>query len=89
MKLVVERTGGIGGLRRRGERDEKDLSAEQRAALDQVIRGYSAPGAPAPAKDPGGDAFSYRLEVQDENGVKSFTLPDSKMPRALKGIVIQ
>jgi hypothetical protein len=88
MKLVVERTGGIGGLRRRGERDEKDLSAEQRAALDQVIREYSAP-APAPAKDPGGDSFSYRLEVDDENGVKSFTLPDSKMPRALKGIVIQ
>jgi hypothetical protein len=89
MKLVIVRTGGFGGLKRRAERDERELSPEQRAALDQVVKEYGAPGAEAPAKDPGADPFSYRLEVQDENGTKSITLPESKMPRELKGIVTQ
>jgi hypothetical protein len=89
MKLVVERSGGFAGLKRRGERDGRDLSPEQRAALDQVIKEHDAPGAQAPAPDPGADRFTYRLEIQDENGTKSITLPESKMPGELKGIVIQ
>lgn len=83
------RTGGFGGLRRHAERDERELSPEQRAALDRVVQENDAPGAEAPSGDPGADPFSYRLEVQDENGTKSITLPESKMPRELKGIVTQ
>ena len=103
MKLVIERSGGFAGIKRRGERNAEDLSAEQRAALDGLIKsselGKSAIGGPAsdkpggteipPAQDPGGDRFTYRVEIQDENGTRSVTLPESKMPSALKGIVLQ
>jgi hypothetical protein len=94
MKLIVERTGGFAGLKRRGERDRKDLSDEQRAALDQLMQesglGEPSPTSehPAPAQDPGADRFTYRVEVQDEKGMRSITLPESRMPKALKGIVM-
>ena len=37
MKLVIERSGGFAGIKRRGERNAEDLSAEQRAALDGLV----------------------------------------------------
>ena len=89
MKLVIERSGGFAGLKRRSERDGQDLSPEQRAALDQVVKEYAAPGAQPATQDPGADRFTYQLEIQDENGTKSITLPESKMPSELKGIVTQ
>ena len=103
MKLVVERTGGFAGLKRRGERNGEDLSPEQRAAIDQLIaasdQGKSAgnqqssdnPAGPAgqAAQDPGADRFTYRLEIQDENGTRSITVPESEMPKELMGIALQ
>jgi hypothetical protein len=89
MKLVVTRSGGFAGLRRRAEREGKDLSPQQRAALDQVIKDFGAPGKPPPPPDPGADRFSYRLDIEDENGTKSITLPESKTPMELKSIVTQ
>jgi hypothetical protein len=102
MKLVVERTGGFAGLKRRGERNGEDLSPEQHAALDQLIaasdRGKSpgnqqssdGPAVPGPAEqDPGADRFTYRLEIQDENGTRSITVPESEMPKELMGIALQ
>jgi hypothetical protein len=103
MKIVVERSGGFAGMKRRGERNAEDLSAEQRAALDGLIKssdlgksasegpGSDKPGGPdsPPPQDPGADRFTYRVEVQDENGTRSVTVPESRMPAALKGIVLQ
>jgi hypothetical protein len=84
VKLVVERTGGFAGMTRRGERDGSTLSAEQHAALRQLMEG--------PAKfppDPGADRFTYRVEVQDENVTKRLTVPESAMPQILKGIATE
>ena len=102
MKLVVERTGGFAGLKRRGERNGEDLSPEQRAALDQLIaasdqeksagkqQDSDKPAVPGAAKqDPGADRFTYRLEIQDENGTRSITVPESEMPKELMGIALQ
>jgi hypothetical protein len=90
MKLVVERSGGFAGIKRRGERDGQDLSPEQRAALDQVIKESAAPDSEklSAAQDPGADRFTYRLEVQDDSGTKTITLPESRMPGVLKTIVM-
>lgn len=109
MKVVVERTGGFGGLKRRGERSGQDLSGEQRAALDQVLRDWetersagfvygkqqgseSVAGAdnlePETPANPGADQFTYRIVIEDEDGARSITMPDSKMPKELKGIVL-
>jgi len=84
MKVVVERTGGFAGVRRRGERDQNSLSAQQRAALDQVM---NRPSRAAP--DPGADRFVYRVEVHDENGTKQVTVPESALPQVLKDIAAQ
>jgi hypothetical protein len=89
MKLLVTRNGGLAGLKRRGERDGADLSPDQRAALDKVVRDFGQPGSPAPPTDPGADRFTYRLDIQDEGGTRSISLPESKMPMELKSIVTQ
>jgi hypothetical protein len=102
MKLVVERTGGFAGLKRRGARNGEDLSPEQRAALDQLIaasdqeksagkqQDSDKPAVPGAAEqDPGADRFTYRLEIQDENGTRSITVPESEMPKELMGIALQ
>jgi hypothetical protein len=102
MKLVIERTGGFAGLKRRGERNGEDLSPEQRAALDQLVQASDQeksagnqqssdkPAMPEAAEqDPGADRFTYRLEIQDENGTRSITLPESSMPKELMGIALQ
>jgi len=100
MKLVVERTGGFAGLKWRGERNGDDLSPEQRAALDQVVKTsdqetsagnqQSSDNQAGPAgQDPGADRFTYRLEIKDENGTRSITLPESRMPKELMGILLK
>lgn len=89
MKLVITRSGGFAGLKRRGERDGEDLSPEQRAALDKVVRDFGQPDSPAPPSDPGADRFAYRLDIQDEGGTTSISLPESRMPMELKSIVTQ
>ncbi len=86
---MVTRNGGLAGLKRRGERDGADLSPDQRAALDKVVRDFGQPGSPAPPTDPGADRFTYRLDIQDEGGTRSISLPESKMPMELKSIVTQ
>jgi hypothetical protein len=54
-----------------------------------VVRDFGQAGAQAPPADPGADRFSYRLDIQDEDGTKSISLPESKMPMELKSIVTQ
>jgi hypothetical protein len=82
MKVVVERTGGFAGVRRRGERNGEDLSADQHAALKKLMD----PAPPAAPADAGADRFTYRIEVRDENGTRQVTVPESAMPPGLAEI---
>ena len=81
MKLIVERSGGFAGMIRRGELDLSALSPEQQAALQKLLEG----GAPA-SMQPGADRFTFRIEVQDEHGTRSLTIPEALMPANLAGI---
>jgi hypothetical protein len=81
MKLIVERSGGFAGMTRRGEQDLATLSPEQQAALQKLLG-----GAPPDATQPGADRFTYRIEVQDEQGTRSLTVPEALMPASLAGI---
>lgn len=82
--MVVERTGGFAGITRRGERIGSALSSEQLAALRQLME-RSSNFSP----DSGADRFTYRVEVQDDNGTKRMTVPESAMPHVLKGIATE
>ncbi len=84
MKLIIERSGGFVASSRkpRGERDGSALSAEQRAALDTVMQHKSSN--PPPTRS---EQFTYRVEVQDENGKREVTVPEADLPQSLKDIV--
>jgi hypothetical protein len=83
MKLIIERSGFVASSKKpRGEREGGALSAEQRAALDAIMQRKS-PYPPATRSE----QFTYRVEVQDENGKKEYTVPESDLPQSLKDIV--
>lgn len=82
MKLRVERSGGFAGAIRQGEEDEAALTAEQRAALQTLLRGGAKPA----LESAHADSFVYRVEVRDESGVRTVTVPESQMPRSLAAI---
>jgi|HubBroStandDraft_6_1064221.scaffolds.fasta_scaffold801675_2 hypothetical protein len=73
MKLIIERSGGFvaSSKKPRGEREGSALSAEQRAALDMIMRRTSP--YPPPTRS---EQFTYRVEVQDENGTRHVTVPE-------------
>jgi hypothetical protein len=66
----------------RTERNEENLSADQHAALKKLMD-LATPAAPA---DAGADRFTYRIEVQDENGTKQVAVPESAVPASLAEI---
>ena len=82
MKVIVERSGGFAGIVRRGEKDLSALSTEQQSALQKLLD----KGAPPAATQMGADRFTYKIEVQDEHGSRSLTLPEALMPANLAAI---
>lgn len=82
MKLIIERSGGFAGIVRRGEKELAALLPEQQAALRKLLEA----GAPPDSPPTGADRFSFRIEVQDERGIRSLTLPEPLMPAWLAAI---
>jgi hypothetical protein len=82
MKVIVERSGGFAGLIRRGETDFSALSPEQQTALQKLLD----KGVPPASAQMGADRFTYKIEVQDEHGTRSFIVPEALMPASLAGI---
>ena len=82
MKVIVERSGGFAGIIRRGEKDLSTLSPEQQTALQKLMD----EGVPPAATQMGADRFTYKIEVQDEHGSRSLTLPEALMPASLAAI---
>lgn len=83
MKVIVTRSGGFAGMIRRGEKDFSDLAPEQKEALRKLLKA-GAPPAPAAT---GADRFVFRIEVRDEHGTRSLTVPETLMPASLARIV--
>ena len=82
MKVIVERSGGFAGIIRRGENELSALSPEQQTALHELLE----KGVPPAATQMGADRFTYKIEVQDEHGTRSFIVPEALMPASLAGI---
>ena len=82
MKVIVERSGGFAGTIRRGEKELSALSPEQQTALQKLLD-----KGPLPASTQmGADRFTYKIEVQDEHGIRRFIVPEALMPASLAGI---
>ena len=82
MKVIVERSGGFAGIARRGEKDLSALSPDQQTALHKLLE----EGAPPASTQMGADRFTYKVEVHDERGSRSFIVPEALMPASLAGI---
>lgn len=65
-----------------GQQDFSALSPEQRTALQKLLDAGVSPTSTAP----GADRFTYKIEVQDEHGTRSLTVPETLMPASLAAI---
>jgi hypothetical protein len=82
MKIIIERSGGFAGLVRRVQQDFSALSSEQQTALQKLLDAGIPPG----STSPGADRFSFKIEVQDEHGTRSLTIPEILMPPCLANL---
>jgi hypothetical protein len=82
MKVVVERSGGFAGVKQRGECVERDLTPAQQEALNGIVERSGA----SLTEEVGSDRFAFKIELHDGNSVKTFTVPESSMPRILADI---
>ena len=82
-RIKIERKGGIAGVSASGERDVKDLTPEQRAALEQLLKPPpegAAASAPAPTHM---HPFRYKVTLIDEQGERAFDVAEDAMPDEL------
>jgi hypothetical protein len=81
MRIRIERRGGFAGRPAVGERDESELSPQERTALKHLLE------QPPPAtRDPGADRFYYIVSVEDHGEVKRLEVAGDAMPDALASI---
>jgi hypothetical protein len=66
MKIVVERTGGFTGIRRRFEAEADESQIARLQLFD-----------PADAEYP--DRFHYRITVETGQGIRSFDVPEKAL----------
>ena len=83
MRIMIERRGGLAGRRAFGEREESELTPDERAALQGLLR---SPPEATPA--PGADRFHFTITVEDEGGTRRLDIPEHAMPEALAAIPV-
>lgn len=76
--FIVERRGGIAGLKGRGEVAADDLNDGDRETLKNLFKGSKKL-----PRDEGADRYIYIVTLQSESGSKTVEIPESLIPRAL------
>lgn len=77
MRILVERSGGFAGIRKRAEVDSRSLPADQCAELEQLVAAAGLHHPAAGAEAPGGpDRFQYKVTVESEAGSSTVSLQD-------------
>jgi len=82
MRIKIERLGGLAGRPARGEREDNELTALERAAIEALPR--------APQVDPptgGADRFHYVIEIETDSGSTILDVPEDRMPPILARMV--
>jgi len=81
-RFIIERRGGIAGLRGRGEIAADDLDQADKEKLNHLFKG----GRKLP-RDEGADRYVYTVTREDDSGSKTVEVPETLMPTALTRIV--
>jgi hypothetical protein len=81
-RFIIERRGGIAGLKGRGEIAAEELDQSDRETLKGLFKG----GKKLP-RDEGADRYTYTVTRESDSGSKTVEVPETMMPRALTRIV--
>jgi len=81
MRVRIERRGGLAGRLAVGEREDHELSGEEREALLGLLR-----SPPPVTPSPGADRFHFRITVESDAGTRVLEVPEHAMPEALAAI---
>ncbi|MFO3797064.1 MAG: protealysin inhibitor emfourin [Anaerolineales bacterium] len=88
LKIQFERSGGFAGMKIRFSLDEKDLSAEERERLLEMLRQagvFDQPRLPIPPS--GADRFTYRLTIANRGEVYTIEVDEDSMPQEMRPLV--
>lgn len=77
-RFIIERRGGIAGLKGRGEIAADELDENDRETLKGLFKG----GRKLP-RDEGADRYTYTVTRVSVSGSKTVEIPETLIPRAL------
>jgi hypothetical protein len=83
MKVTVTRTGGVGNLKRKAERDYNGLTHEQPGKLDAIVD-----QTPVEQQDRRAERSMFTIDIQDQRCSRRTTLSEAEMAKELKEMVM-
>jgi hypothetical protein len=89
MKVHLERTGGIAGLRITRDLDSANLSEPRQAELSQLVTAAHVFDLPPSMRgaNTGADRFQYKLTVETEEQQHSLEFDESATPETLRSLL--
>lgn len=81
-RFIIERRGGIAGLKGHGSIAADELDQNDRETLKNLFKG----GKKLP-RDEGADRYVYTVTHESESGRKTVDIPETLIPRALTRVV--
>lgn len=88
LKIQFERSGGFAGMRIRFSLEEKDLSAEERERLLEMLQQAGVFNQPRLQTSPSGvDRFTYRLTIANGGEVHTIEVDEGNMPQEMRPLV--
>lgn len=77
-RFIIERHGGLAGLKARGTVDAAALDDKDKAALKDLFDRKK----PLP-RDPGADRYTFTVTHESETGSKTLEVPETLLPRSI------
>jgi hypothetical protein len=82
MQYIIERRGGLAGLKASCTLDGDALDPDDRETLEQLLDSEEPLGT-----DSGTDRYTYLVTRQSSSGTTSREIPESAMPRTVASVV--
>ena len=81
MRILLERSGGFAGIKKKAAVDSESLSKDESAELQKLVDAAGVLGMPAAPDSPqGADQFQYNLTIESPEQKRSVVLHDPASP---------
>ena len=89
MRVRLKRTGGLAGIQRQWEMDERKVSPVQLKKLKKILKEANFFGLPSELESPGEsrDVFFYQLEVEDEGRTHTVKCSEPSLAEPLRDCI--